>query len=94
MSGLMTNAPYMLNIDCDMYANEADVVRQAMCIFLQESMIPNHCAFVQFPQAFYDSNANELAILQSVRFLPYFLFIVLTNSLFFYQSVLNLFFFK
>ncbi|KFK31113.1 hypothetical protein AALP_AA6G069700 [Arabis alpina] len=65
VSGLMTNAPYMLNLDCDMYANEAKVVRQAMCIFLQESVVPNNCAFVQFPQAFYDSNANGFNIFQS-----------------------------
>ncbi|KAG7568615.1 Nucleotide-diphospho-sugar transferase [Arabidopsis thaliana x Arabidopsis arenosa] len=64
VSGLMTNAPYMLNVDCDMYANEADVVRQAMCIFLQQSMNSNHCAFVQYPQYFYDSNVGELTVLQ------------------------------
>ncbi|CAA7049534.1 unnamed protein product [Microthlaspi erraticum] len=29
VSGLMTNAPYMLNVDCDMYVNDADVVREA-----------------------------------------------------------------
>ncbi|CAN6843042.1 unnamed protein product [Brassica oleracea] len=65
VSGLMTNAPYMLNVDCDMYANEADVVRQAMCIFMEGSMNPNHCAFVQFPQKFYDSNSDEIVVLQS-----------------------------
>ncbi|CAN8247687.1 unnamed protein product [Cochlearia groenlandica] len=66
VSGLMTNAPYILNVDCDMYANEPNVVQQAMCIFMQEQLMnQNHCAFVQFPQAFYDSNADELAILQS-----------------------------
>ncbi|KAF3577100.1 hypothetical protein DY000_02035059 [Brassica cretica] len=65
VSGLMTNAPYMLNVDCDMYVNEADVVRQAMCVFLQKPMNPNRCAFVQFPQDFYDSNADEFIILQS-----------------------------
>ncbi|CAE6025437.1 unnamed protein product [Arabidopsis arenosa] len=65
VSGLMTNAPYMLNVDCDMYANEADVVRQAMCIFLQKSINSNQCAFVQYPQDFYDSNADELTVLQS-----------------------------
>ncbi|KFK31116.1 hypothetical protein AALP_AA6G070100 [Arabis alpina] len=65
VSGLMTNAPYMLNVDCDMYVNEANVVRQAMCIFLQGSMNQNHCGFVQFPQFFYDSNADELTVLQS-----------------------------
>ncbi|XP_010469576.1 PREDICTED: cellulose synthase-like protein B3 [Camelina sativa] len=66
VSGLMTNAPYMLNVDCDMYVNEADVVRQAMCIFLQNSISnSNNCAFVQYPQGFYDSNADGLAVLQS-----------------------------
>ncbi|KAG7547490.1 Nucleotide-diphospho-sugar transferase [Arabidopsis suecica] len=65
VSGLMTNAPYMLNVDCDMYVNEPDVVRQAMCVFLQNSKNSNHCAFVQFPQNFYDSCTNELAVLQS-----------------------------
>ena len=66
----MTNAPYMLNVDCDMFVNEADVVRQAMCIFLQKSKNSiNHCAFVQYPQDFYDSNCEELVVLQSVRFL-------------------------
>ncbi|KAL9286919.1 putative cellulose synthase (UDP-forming) [Arabidopsis thaliana] len=66
VSGLMTNAPYTLNVDCDMYANEPDVVRQAMCVFLQNSKNSNHCAFVQFPQKFYDSYTNELAVLQSI----------------------------
>ncbi|KFK31111.1 hypothetical protein AALP_AA6G069500, partial [Arabis alpina] len=65
VSGLMTNAPYMLNVDCDMYANEANVIRQAMCIFLQESTNQNHCAFVQFSQAFNDSNTDELNIFKS-----------------------------
>ncbi|EOA26628.1 hypothetical protein CARUB_v10022692mg [Capsella rubella] len=66
VSGMMTNAPYMLNVDCDMYVNEADVVRQAMCIFLQKStMNSNDCAFVQYPQDFYDSNVDELIVLQA-----------------------------
>ncbi|ESQ50248.1 hypothetical protein EUTSA_v10001915mg [Eutrema salsugineum] len=65
VTGLMTNAPYMLNVDCDMYANEADVVRQAMCIFLQESMNPNHIAFVQHSANFRDSKADEFNIFPS-----------------------------
>ncbi|KAG7568608.1 Nucleotide-diphospho-sugar transferase [Arabidopsis thaliana x Arabidopsis arenosa] len=65
VSGLMTNAPYILNVDCDMYANDADVVRQAMCVFLQNSMNSNHCAFVQYPQDFYDSNTDQIVVLQS-----------------------------
>ncbi|KAL5573384.1 hypothetical protein UlMin_022981 [Ulmus minor] len=52
VSGVMTNAPYMLNVDCDMFANNPKVVLQAMCFFL--GLPQEDCAFVQFPQAFYD----------------------------------------
>ncbi|CAH2065651.1 unnamed protein product [Thlaspi arvense] len=65
VSGLMTNAPYMLNVDCDVYANEADVVRKAMCIFLEESINPNNCAFVKCRLDFYDNNSDEVIIMQS-----------------------------
>lgn len=48
----MTNAPFIVNIDCDMYVNNPNVVVEAMCILLgaeeQESI------FVQFPQIFYN----------------------------------------
>jgi len=91
----MTNAPYMLNVDCDMYANEADVVRQAMCIFLQKSQNQNHCAFVQFPQEFYDSNTIKLTVIKSVRFLLFkFLFIMIDRfNMLFIVQYLNLSFF-
>jgi len=49
-----------------MYANDADVVRQAMCILLQESLNMKHCAFVQFRQEFYDSSTELIVVLQSV----------------------------
>ncbi|EEF33041.1 conserved hypothetical protein [Ricinus communis] len=53
VSGLMTNAPFMLNVDCDMYVNNPQVVRHAMC-FLLGSLNKEEFAFVQFPQMFYD----------------------------------------
>jgi len=95
----MTNAPYTLNVDCDMYANEPDVVRQAMCVFLQNSKNSNHCAFVQFPQKFYDSYTNELAVLQSVSFLLLFdqfnvSFFFCTNSVLIIDQNFDLFFFS
>ena len=34
VSGLMTNAPYMLNMDCDMFANNPQIVLHAMCMML------------------------------------------------------------
>ncbi|KAL9457494.1 hypothetical protein AB3S75_006525 [Citrus x aurantiifolia] len=61
VSGLMTNAPFMLNVDCDMYANNPEIVLQAMCLLLGSK--EGDCAFVQSPQYFYDSPADSLAIL-------------------------------
>ncbi|KAF4382681.1 hypothetical protein F8388_015509 [Cannabis sativa] len=54
VSGVMTNAPFMLNVDCDMFVNNPNVILYAMCSFL--GLNPRDSAFVQFPQVFY----NEL----------------------------------
>ncbi|KAK4369398.1 hypothetical protein RND71_013190 [Anisodus tanguticus] len=67
VSGVMTNAPFMLNVDCDMYANNPQVVLHAMCYFLG-AKDEKDCGFVQFPQYFYDGlkgdpYGNQLRIL-------------------------------
>ncbi|PON69168.1 Cellulose synthase [Trema orientale] len=53
VSGLMTNAPFMLNVDCDMFVNDPKVVLRAMCILLGPKR-EKEFAFAQFPQVFYD----------------------------------------
>ncbi|XP_062106081.1 cellulose synthase-like protein H1 [Humulus lupulus] len=53
ISGMMTNAPFMLNVDCDMFVNDPNVVLSAMCL-LSGPKPRNDIAFVQFPQVFYD----------------------------------------
>ncbi|XP_007049091.2 PREDICTED: cellulose synthase-like protein B4 [Theobroma cacao] len=58
VSGLMTNAPYMLNVDCDMFVNNPQVVRQAMCQLL-DSKSEREIAFVQYPQCFYDGPKDD-----------------------------------
>ncbi|KAM7269968.1 hypothetical protein ACFE04_029182 [Oxalis oulophora] len=58
VSGLMTNAPYMLNVDCDMYVNNPQVVLHAMC-FLLGSINDKESGFVQFPQKFYDGLKDD-----------------------------------
>lgn len=68
----MTNAPYMLNVDCDMYANNPNLVLHAMC-FLLTSKDQNDVAFVQFPQIFYDGLkddpfGNQLVVIFEVQF--------------------------
>lgn len=58
VSGLMTNAPFLLNVDCDMYVNNPKVVLHAMCMFLGVNN-ERDCAFVQFPQKFYDGIKDD-----------------------------------
>ncbi|CAB4304641.1 unnamed protein product [Prunus armeniaca] len=59
VSGLMTNAPFMLNVDCDMFANNPSVVLHAMCILLGSNENQNEIAFAQFPQIFYDGLKDD-----------------------------------
>ena len=54
----MTNAPFMLNVDCDMFANNPQVVLHAMCILLGVKD-ETDCGFVQFPQQFYDGLKDD-----------------------------------
>ncbi|CAN1124203.1 Cellulose synthase-like protein B3 [Linum perenne] len=70
VSGVMTNAPFMMNVDCDMYANNPHIVRHAMCIFLGASN-ERETGFVQFPQCFYgalkdDPFGNQMVVLYQV----------------------------
>ncbi|KAG7983395.1 hypothetical protein I3843_04G104400 [Carya illinoinensis] len=58
VSGLMTNAPYMLNVDCDMFVNNPKAVLHAMCMFL-DSKSESKIAFAQFPQEFYDGLKDD-----------------------------------
>ncbi|XP_048434118.1 cellulose synthase-like protein H1 isoform X4 [Pyrus x bretschneideri] len=58
VSGLMTNAPFMLNVDCDMFVNNPNIMLQAMCALLgSENETKN--AFAQFPQIFYDGLKDD-----------------------------------
>ncbi|KAK7823147.1 cellulose synthase-like protein b6 [Quercus suber] len=45
----MKNAPYMLNMDCDKFANNPQIVLHAMCIMLGFEHESDCC-----PQIFYD----------------------------------------
>jgi cellulose synthase A len=48
---VLTNAPFMLNLDCDHYINNSKAIREAMC-FLMDSQVGRKVCFVQFPQRF------------------------------------------
>ncbi|XVE78450.1 hypothetical protein DITRI_Ditri13aG0146200 [Diplodiscus trichospermus] len=70
VSGVMTNAPIMLNVDCDMFVNNPQVVRHGMCQLLG-SKSEKKTAFVQYPQVFYDGWRDDPYGIQFVVFFKY-----------------------
>ncbi|CAA7402379.1 unnamed protein product [Spirodela intermedia] len=51
VSAVLTNAPYILNLDCDHYVNNSKAVREAMCFMMDPTVGADIC-YVQFPQRF------------------------------------------
>ncbi|KAF8401837.1 hypothetical protein HHK36_012783 [Tetracentron sinense] len=59
VSGVLSNSPYILVLDCDMNCNDPTSARQAMC-FLLDPKISHSLSFVQFPQNFYNISENDI----------------------------------
>ncbi|PIA45291.1 hypothetical protein AQUCO_01700672v1 [Aquilegia coerulea] len=59
VSGIISNSPYTLVLDCDMYCNDPTSARQAMCFHLDPD-ISLSLAFVQFPQMFHNLSKNDI----------------------------------
>ncbi|KAH7520772.1 cellulose synthase A catalytic subunit 2 [UDP-forming] [Ziziphus jujuba] len=51
VSAIISNAPYLLNVDCDHYINNSKALREAMCFMMDPTMGKKVC-YVQFPQRF------------------------------------------
>ncbi|KAH9624451.1 hypothetical protein KSS87_008141 [Heliosperma pusillum] len=51
VSAVLSNAPYLLNVDCDHYINNSKALREAMC-FLMDPISGKKICYVQFPQRF------------------------------------------
>ncbi|KAF6151973.1 hypothetical protein GIB67_010547 [Kingdonia uniflora] len=58
VSAVLTNAPFMLNLDCDHYINNSKAAREAMC-FLMDPQIGRKVCYVQFPQRFDGIDRND-----------------------------------
>ncbi|KAG0525802.1 hypothetical protein BDA96_06G088600 [Sorghum bicolor] len=70
VSGVVTNAPIVLNVDCDMFANNPQVALHAMCLLMgfDDDV---HSGFVQVPQKFYgalkdDPFGNQMQVMFEV----------------------------
>ncbi|KAA8527737.1 hypothetical protein F0562_035394 [Nyssa sinensis] len=59
VSGIISNSPYILALDCDMYCNGKSSARQAMCFHLDPNISPS-LAFVQFPQKFQNISKKDI----------------------------------
>ncbi|KAI3673885.1 hypothetical protein L6452_40015 [Arctium lappa] len=59
VSSVISNAPIILNVDCDMYSNSRDTVRDALCFFMDEEK-GHEIAFVQYPQCFDNLTKNDV----------------------------------
>ncbi|XP_058752868.1 cellulose synthase A catalytic subunit 9 [UDP-forming]-like [Vicia villosa] len=58
VSAVLSNAPFVLNLDCNHYVNNSKVVREAMCFFM-DIQLGNSIAFVQFPLRFDSLDKND-----------------------------------
>lgn len=72
VSAVLTNAPYLLNLDCDHYINNSKAVKEAMC-FMMDPLLGKKVCYVQFPQRFdgidrHDRYANRNVVFFDVRF--------------------------
>ncbi|KAL8142784.1 hypothetical protein V2J09_015816 [Rumex salicifolius] len=59
VSGVISNSPVVLVLDCDMQCNDPTSAKQAMCFFL-DKYISSSLAFVQFPQRFRNVSKHDI----------------------------------
>ncbi|GAB2300169.1 Cellulose synthase A catalytic subunit 3 [UDP-forming] [Dionaea muscipula] len=58
VSAVLTNGPFLLNLDCDHYVNNSMALREAMC-FLMDPNLGKYVCYVQFPQRFDGIDRND-----------------------------------
>ncbi|XP_073122820.1 cellulose synthase-like protein G3 [Henckelia pumila] len=59
VSGIMTNAPILLTLDCDMISNDPRTPHTMLCFFMDHSIKPN-LGYVQFPLLFDGINQADI----------------------------------
>uniref|UniRef100_A0ACD5ZF02 Uncharacterized protein n=1 Tax=Avena sativa TaxID=4498 RepID=A0ACD5ZF02_AVESA len=59
VSSVISNSPIIMNVDCDMYSNNKDTIRDSMCFFLDEEMGHKN-GFVQYPQNYNNITKNNI----------------------------------
>lgn len=72
VSSAISNGRIILNVDCDMYSNNSESIKDALCFFMDEER-GDEIAYVQFPQSFENVTRNEqysssLRVISEVEF--------------------------
>ncbi|XP_012829785.1 PREDICTED: cellulose synthase-like protein G3 isoform X1 [Erythranthe guttata] len=59
VSSIMTNAPIVLTLDCDMISNDPSTPQQMLCFFM-DSSVKSNLGYVQFPVRFNGVNKADI----------------------------------
>ncbi|KAF3329495.1 cellulose synthase-like protein E6 isoform X1 [Carex littledalei] len=59
VSSEISNGALILNVDCDMYSNNSETIKDALCFFMDEEK-GHEFAFVQLPQHYNNITKNDL----------------------------------
>ena len=92
VSAVLTNGPFMLNLDCDHYINNSKALREAMC-FLMDPNLGKSVCYVQFPQRFdgidkNDRYANRNTVFFDVSSVAVYAMNIFHSNLSFYDPIL------
>ncbi|KAG9448224.1 hypothetical protein H6P81_014352 [Aristolochia fimbriata] len=60
VSGRMSDAPFILTLDCDMYSNDPGTALRALCYLVDDDQEMQRVAYVQFPQLFRGLNKQAI----------------------------------
>nr|XP_027061310.1 cellulose synthase-like protein E6 isoform X2 [Coffea arabica]XP_027063968.1 cellulose synthase-like protein E6 isoform X2 [Coffea arabica] len=59
VSSKISNAPIILNLDCDMYSNDSDALRDSLCFFMDEKQ-GHRTSYVQYPQRYHNITKHDI----------------------------------
>ncbi|KAK6947106.1 Cellulose synthase [Dillenia turbinata] len=59
VSSEISNGPIILNVDCDMYSNNAETIREVLCFFMDEER-GHQTSYVQFPQNYNNLTKHDI----------------------------------
>ena len=86
VSGVLSNAPYLLNVDCDHYINNSKALREAMC-FMMDPQSGKKVCYVQFPQRFDGIDRHDRYSNRNVVFFDVCIFLLSSVYCFYFLSL-------